>query len=266
MRENGTMRPVCLVIGAGAGIGGNVGKRFAQGGYHAVLCRRTDKEGLNTLVKSIESESGSASGFLLNAIEADSIEERVAAVEADIGPIEVVVFNLGAQIGDRALNDTSYKVFELGWRLATFGLFRVASAVCPLMEDRGKGTILVTSSTAAVRGNKGQHSHAAAMGGRRMLCQTLNAEFGPKGIHVAHILIDGAVDAPDTLGKMLGPERFQQLRETRGMENDGLILPAKIADTYFHISQQHRSAWTHEIDMRSFSDMPWWNSNSLTSI
>tara|TARA_B100001105_G_scaffold212376_1_gene177175 strand:- start:171 stop:575 length:405 start_codon:yes stop_codon:yes gene_type:complete len=134
------------------------------------------------------------------------------------------------------------------------------------MEDRGKGTILVTSSTAAVRGNKGQHSHAAAMGGRRMLCQTLNAEFGPKGIHVAHILIDGAVDAPDTLGKMLGPERFQQLRETRGMENDGLILPAKIADTYFHISQQHRSAWTHEIDMRSFSDMPWWNSNSLTSI
>ncbi len=260
------MRPVCLVIGAGAGIGGNVGKRLAQGGYHAVLCRRTDKEGLNTLVKSIESESGSASGFLLNAIEADSIEERVAAVEADIGPIEVVVFNLGAQIGDRALSDTSYKVFELGWRLATFGLFRVASAVCPLMEDRGKGTILVTSSTAAVRGNKAQHSHAAAMGGRRMLCQTLNAEFGPKGIHVAHILIDGAVDAPDTLGKMLGPERFQQLRETRGMENDGLILPAKIADTYFHISQQHRSAWTHEIDMRSFSDMPWWNSNSLTSI
>ena len=253
------MKPVCLVIGAGAGIGGNVGRRFAQEGYHAVLCRRTNEEGLNKMVESIESEGNSASGFLLNAVKADSIEERVAAVEVEIGPIEVVVFNLGAQIGDRALKDTSYKVFELGWRMATFGLFRLASAVFPLMEERGKGTIIVTSATAAMRGNSGQHSHAAAMGGRRMLCQTLNAEFAPKGIHVAHVIIDGAVDAPDTLGKMLGPERFQKLRETRGMEHDGLMLPAKIADTYFHIAQQHRSVWTHEIDMRSFSDMPWWN-------
>lgn len=253
------MKPVCLVIGAGAGIGGNVAKRFAREGYHAVLCRRTDEEGLNRLVESIESNGGSASGFLLNAVVADSIEDRVAAVEADIGPIEVAVYNLGAQIGDRALKDTSYKAFEMGWRMATLGLFRVASAVCPLMEARGKGTILVTAATAAVRGNKGQHSHAAAMGGRRMLCQTLNAEFGPKGIHVAHIIIDGAVDAPDTLGKMLGPDEFQKLRETRGMDHDGLLLPAEIADTYYHISQQHRSAWTHEIDMRAFSDMPWWN-------
>ena len=253
------MKPVCLVVGAGAGIGGNVGKRFAQEGYHAVLCRRSDEKGLDALVENIQSQGGSASGFLLNAIEADSIEERIAAVEAEIGPIEVVVFNLGAQIGDRSLRDTSYKAFEMGWRLATFGLFRVASAVCPLMEERGRGTILVTSATAAVRGNAGQHSHAAAMGGRRMLCQTLNAEFGPKGIHVAHILIDGAVDAPDTLGKMLGAEQFQQLRETRGMENDGLLLPSRIADTYLHLAQQHRSSWTHEIDMRSFSDRPWWN-------
>ena len=75
----------------------------------------------------------------------------------------------------------------------------------------------------------------------------------------AHIIIDGAVDAPDTLGKMLGPERFHRLRESRGMENDGLLLPSKIADTYFHLSQQHRSVWTHETDMRSFSDRPWWN-------
>ncbi len=253
------MKPVCLVVGAGAGIGGNVGKRFAREGYHSVLCRRSDEEGLRRLVESIEKDGGSASGFLLNAIEANSLEDRVAAVESDIGPIEVVVFNLGAQIGDRALKDTPYKAFEMGWRLATFGLFRVASAVCPLMEERGRGTILVTSATAAVRGNGGQHSHAAAMGGRRMLCQTLNAEFAPKGIHVAHILIDGAVDAPDTLGKMLGPERFQQLRESRGMEHDGLLLPSKIADTYFHLAQQHRSVWTHEIDMRSFSDRPWWN-------
>ncbi len=93
-----------------------------------------------------------------------------------------------------------------------------------------------------------------------MLCQTLNSELGPKGIHIAHILIDGSVDAPDTLGKMLGPEKYRQLRESKGMEHDGLMLPEKIADTYFHVSQQHRSTWTNEIDMRSFSDMPWWNS------
>jgi NAD(P)-dependent dehydrogenase (short-subunit alcohol dehydrogenase family) len=253
------MEPVCLVMGAGAGIGGNVGKRFAQAGYHAVLCRRTDQDGLNALVADIEGAGGSASGYLLNAVDADSIEERVAAVEAEIGPIEVVVFNLGAQTGKRALAETSLKAFELGWRMATFALFRLAAAVCPLMEARGKGTILVTSATAAMRGNAGQHSHAAAMGGRRLLCQSLNAEFGPKGIHVAHIVIDGAVDAPDTLGKMLGPERFQQLREAKGLEHDGLMLPAKIAETYLHLAQQHRSTWTFELDLRSFSDLPWFN-------
>jgi len=253
------MKPVCLVIGAGAGIGGHVGQRFAAEGYHAVLCRRSDKNGLDRLVRQIADAGGTASGYLLNAVEEGSIEERVAAVEADIGPIEVVVFNLGAQIGDRPLADTNYKAFERCWRLATFGLFRLASAVCPLMEERGGGTILVTSATAAVRGNKGQHAHAAAMGGRRMLCQSLNAEFSPKGIHVAHILIDGSVDAPDTLGRMLGPKAFQKLREDRGLEKDGLLLPAKIADTYYHLAQQHRSAWTHELDMRAFSDLPWWN-------
>lgn len=253
------MKPVCLVIGAGAGIGGTVARRFAKEGYHSVLCRRSDLDGLNTLVDNIKRDGGSATGYLLNAIEEGSIEERVASVESDIGPIEVVVYNLGAQIGDRALKDTPLKTFETGWRLGTYGLFRLASAVTPRMVERGKGTILVTSSTAAMRGNGGQHSHAAAMGGRRMLCQTLNAEFAPKGIHVAHIVIDGAVDAPDTLGKMLGQERFQQLRETRGMEHDGLILPVHVAETYLHLAKQHRSTWTHEIDVRAFSDRPWWN-------
>ena len=253
------MKPVCLVLGAGAGIGGTVGQRFAAEGYHVVLCRRSDQEGLQEMVAAIESAGGSASGFLMNAIEEGAIETRVAAIEADIGPIEVAVYNLGAQIGDRALADTPAKAFEMGWRMGTFGLYRLASVLCPLMEARGKGTLLVTSSTASVRGNGGQHSHAAAMGGRRMLCQSLNAEFGPKGIHISHIIIDGAVDAPDTLGKMLGEEKFQALREAKGLEHDGLMLPEKIAETYLHLAQQHRSTWTHEIDLRSFSDRPWWN-------
>ena len=187
------------------------------------------------------------------------VEKLVAAVEQDIGPIEVVIFNLGAQIGDRGLQDTSYKAFERCWHIATFSLFRTASVVCPLMVERGKGSIIVTSATAAVRGNAGQHAHAAAMGARRMLCQSLNAEFGPKGLHIAHVLVDGVVDAPDTLGKMLGEERFKALRETRGMDNDGLILPEKVADTYLHLAQQHRSTWTHELDIRSFTDLAWWN-------
>jgi NAD(P)-dependent dehydrogenase (short-subunit alcohol dehydrogenase family) len=253
------VKPICLVMGAGAGIGGTVARRFAKEGYHAVLCRRSDAEGLNLLVDTIKADGGSATGFLINAIDANAIEDRVAAIERDIGPIEVVVYNLGAQIGDRALTKTTVKAFETGWRLATFGLFRLALAVCPLMEARGKGTILVTSSTASVRGNRGQHSHAAAMGGRRMLCQSLNAEFAPKSIHVAHIVIDGSVDAPDTLGKMLGPERFQELRQTRGSEHDGLILPAHVAETYLHLARQHRTTWTHEIDIRAFSDLAWWN-------
>jgi len=253
------MKPVCLVIGAGAGIGGSVGKRFALGGYHAVLCRRSDEQGLDKLVADIEAAGGTASGYLLNAVEDNSIEDRVAAVEAELGPIEVVVYNLGAQIGDRPLEETSYKAFEMGWRLATFGLFRTASVVCPLMAQRGKGVLLVTSASASLRGNAGQHSHAAAMGGRRMLCQSLNAQYAAKGIHVAHIVVDGAVDAPDTLGKMLGSERFQALREARGGEHDGLMLPTEMAETYFHLAQQHRSAWTHELDLRAFSDLAWWN-------
>lgn len=253
------MKRVCLVIGAGAGIGGQVARRFAAEGYHAVLCRRSDQEGLDALVSQIEESGGQASGFLLNAVEPDAIEDAVARVEAEVGPIEVALYNLGAQIGDRSLANTSYKAFELGWRMGNFGLFRLASALLPRMEERGHGTLLVTSATSAVRGNAGQHSHASAMGGRRMLCQSLNAEFSPKGIHVAHVIIDGAVDAPDTLGKMLGADAFQKLRETRGMEHDGLMLPAKIADTYYHLAQQHRSAWTHEMDLRAFSDLAWWN-------
>lgn len=253
------MKKTCLILGAGAGIGGHVAKKFAKNGYHAVLCRRSDQTGLGRLISEIEDAGGSASGVLLNAVEDGAIENLVSDIENKIGPIETALFNLGAQIGNRPLKNTTHKQFELGWRMATFGLFRLAKALCPLMEERGGGTILVTSATAAVRGNAGQHSHASAMGGRRMLCQSLNAEFAPKGIHVAHIIVDGAVDAPDTLGKMLGAELFQKLRETRGMEHDGLLLPEKIADTYYHIAQQHRSVWTHELDLRSFSDLAWWN-------
>ena len=251
-------KPVCLIIGAGAGIGGNVAKRFAAEGYHSSMCRRSDAEGQQRIVADIKEAGGAASGYMLNAVEEGAIEGLVEQVEAEQGPIEVAVYNLGAQIGNRALADTTPKQFELGWRMACFGLYRLASSLLPKMEARGQGTLLVTSATAAMRGNKGQHAHAAAMGGRRLLCQTLNAEFGPKGIHVAHIVVDGAVDAPDTFGKLLGAEKFKEVRETVGAA-DGLIDPARLADAYFHLATQHRSTWTHELDFRAFSDSPWWN-------
>lgn len=252
------MKNVCLVVGAGAGIGGNVARKFATEGYHSVLCRRSDEDGLNRLVDEIKAQGGEASGQLLNIVEEGSVENLVASIEQDTGPIGVAVYNLGAQIGNRPLADTPAKTFELGWRMGCFGLYRLASALMPLMVARGEGVLLVTSATSAVRGNAGQHSHAAAMGGRRMLCQTLNAEFGPQGVHVVHILVDGSVDAPDTLGKLLGPELFQKLRDTKGAA-DGLMMPELMAETYFHLAKQHRSTWTNEIDLRSFSDSPWWN-------
>ena len=253
------MKKVCLVLGAGAGIGGTVAAKFASEGYHACLCRRSDQDGLDRLVADIEERGGTANGYLVDAIEENALEKLILKVEKDIGPIEVLVYNLGAQSGMKVLHETSLKEFEWGWRMADLGLFRVAKVLMPIMEERRSGTFLVTSATAAMRGNKNQHSHAAAMGGRRMLCQTLNAEFASKGIHVAHVIVDGMVDAPDTLGKMLGEEMFNELREKVGMENDGLILPERIAETYFHLAQQHRSAWTHEIDIRAFSDSAWWN-------
>ena len=253
------MKPVCLVLGAGAGIGGNVAKKFSKEGFHLCICRRTDEKGLNNLVKNIEGNGGSASGLLIDIIKDNVIEDLIENIETNIGPIDVVVYNLGAQAGMKLLHETTLKEFEWGWKVANLGLFRLAKSICPIMEKRKKGTILVTSATAAMRGNKNQHSHASAMGGRRMLCQSLNAEFSEKGIHIAHIVIDGMVDAPDTLGKVLGPELYQKLRETKGMENDGLVLPENVADTYFHLYKQHRSTWTHEIDIRAFSDMAWWN-------
>ena len=252
------MKKICLIIGAGAGIGGTVGAKFAAHGYHAALARRSDTASVNRFVRELVARGAPTSAHSLTATDTCATDNLVEEVEK-LGPIEVVLFNLGAQIGNRALDQTALKTFELGWKMACFGLFRLAKAVLPAMEARGSGTLLVTSATAAVRGNAGQHSHAAAMGGRRMLCQTLNAEYAPKGVHVAHIIVDGAVDAPDTLGKMLGAEMFEQLREARGKEKDGLLLPAEIAETYYHIAHQHRSAWTHERDLRAYSDLAWWN-------
>jgi NAD(P)-dependent dehydrogenase (short-subunit alcohol dehydrogenase family) len=254
-----TIRPktkprVVLIVGAGGGIGGAVAERFAQGGYGVCLCRRSNRKALDQAVQRLQQQHGaSAFGFLLDASKPNTIEELVEHIESTIGPIQVAVYNLGAQIGNRRLSETTWKQFELGWKLGTLGLFRLARSLLPRMVG---GTLLVTSSTAAVRGDAGQHSHAAAMGGRRMLCQSLNAEF--ERIHVVHVVVDGPVDAPDTLGKMLGPKQFEELKSRRP-----LISPSAVAETYWHLAHQPSSTWTFELDLRSRVDVPWWNSSKL---
>ena len=258
-----TRKPVCLILGAGAGIGGNTGKSFAAGGYHTVLARRADQEGVARMVSEIEDAGGSATGVLINAVEDGTIEELVERIERDIGPIEVCLFNLGAQIGNRNFFDIPHRTFELGWRITSYALFRLGQVMLPAMLERGHGTLLVTSATSAMRGNAGQHSHATAIGGRRMLCQTLNAEFAPQGIHVAHIVVDGPVDAPDTLGKLLG-DRYEAFKASKG--EDGVIDPAALAETYWHLAHQPRNCWSFEVDVRPFNDTPWWNDNPAQSI
>ena len=132
------MKPVCLVLGAGAGIGGNVAKKFSKEGFHLCICRRTDEKGLNNLVKNIEENGGSASGFLIDIIKDNVIEDLIENIETNIGPIDVVVYNLGAQAGMKLLHETTLKEFEWGWKVANLGLFRLAKSICPIMEKRKK--------------------------------------------------------------------------------------------------------------------------------
>jgi NAD(P)-dependent dehydrogenase (short-subunit alcohol dehydrogenase family) len=251
--------PIVLVLGAGAGIGATTAARFAAEGYRAVLCRRTDQAGLDAAVDAIQKAGGWAQGHLLDATAPEALEALIEETETRVGPIDTVIFNLGGQIGDRSLADTSPKTFERVWRMAALSLYRTAYAVLPVMAARGRGNLFVTASTAALRGNPGQHAHAAAMGARRLLCQSLNAEYAAQGIHVAHLVVDGAVDAPDTLGKMLGPDRFAALRAAKGGEAGGLISPEAVAETYLYLARQPRSSWTFELDLRSHSDRAWWN-------
>jgi len=224
------------------------------------LVRRSDRPGLDRLVDEIEHSGGYAAGYIMDAVKEGAIETLIETVESDLGAIDVCVFNLGAQFGNLSLAETSLERFELAWRLTSMALFRVAKSLLPKMVERGGGTLLVTSATAAMRGNKGQLAHTSAIGGRRLLCQALSAEFAPQNIHISHIVVDGAVDSPDTLGRMIGRDRLAEYKHSLGQGKYRLLEPGHIADTYFHLSQQHPSAWTFEADLRTHQDLPWWNS------
>lgn len=267
-------QPVAVVLGAGAGIGQGVAAKFAAEGYHTVVCRRgsgpnrllrdeDDAVGkLEAFAQAIRDRGGKATPRFMDGTDPEQVGKMVKEVEENIGPIHFVNYNIGAQVGNRTLEQTSYRIFELGWRLGALGAFAIAKEVAPYMTKRGHGTIIYTSATAAYRGNKEQHAHTAAMGGRMRLTQSLAAELGPKGIHICHVNMDGLINAPDTAGifmKRADPNGYQNTLDKRKSTNE-IIEPVDVANTYYHLHCQPRGIWTLDLDIRPWTTPAWFNS------
>ncbi|MBH3414513.1 SDR family oxidoreductase [Pseudomonas putida] len=233
---------VVLGIGAGDATGGAIAKRFAREGYVAGVTRRqADK--LQPLIDEIRAEGGQAHGFGSDARKEQEVAELVETIERDIGPIEAFVFNIGANVPCSILEETPRKYFKI-WEMACFAGFLTAQAVARRMVPRERGTILFTGATAGTRGAAGFAAFAGAKHGLRALAQSMARELGPRNIHVAHVVVDGAIDTAfirDTF-----PERYAL------KDQDGILDPAHIADSYWFLHAQPRDAWTFELDLR-----PW---------
>jgi NAD(P)-dependent dehydrogenase (short-subunit alcohol dehydrogenase family) len=235
---------VALVIGAGESTGAAVARRFAREGYTACVVRRHGEQ-LADLVGSIESEGGAARAFGCDARDEDAVEALFDEVERDVGPVEVAVFNPGANV-NFPIREMTSRVYRKVWEMACFAGFLTGRAAARRMVPRGRGTILFTGATASVRGGAGFAAFAGAKHALRALAQSMARELGPEGIHVAHIVIDGAIDTPWIR------ENFPQLVESRPA--DGLLAPAAIAESYWLLHNQPRSAWTFELDLRPWDE------------
>ena len=235
-------KQAALVIGAGDATGGAIAKRFAAEGYAAV-CTRRDLSSLSPLLDQIRKAGGEAYGFGSDArVEADVIE-LFAAIERDIAPLGVVVFNIGANV-NFPIRETTERVYRKVWEMAALGGFLAGREAAKVMVPRGAGTIIFTGATASIRGSSGFSAFASAKFALRALAQAMARELGPQGIHVAHTIIDGAIDT-EWIAKNF-PQRYQL------KEQDGILNPDHIADAYWMVHQQPRDAWTHELDLR-----PW---------
>ena len=233
---------VALVIGAGDATGGAIARRFARENF--VVCpvrRHVDK--LAPLVAQIEAAGGVARPFGVDARDEDQMVEMVATIERDIGPIEVAVFNIGANVRF-PIGEMTSRVYRKVWEMACFSGFLMGREVSRPMVARGRGTIIFTGATASLRGGSGFSAFSGAKFALRALAQSMARELGPKGVHVAHSIIDGAIDTAFIRDNF--PERYQ-LKEV-----DGILDPHAIADAYWAVHTQPRSAWTHEFDLR-----PW---------
>jgi len=233
---------VALVIGAGDATGGAIARRFAREGFAACVVRRK-LESCRPLVAQIEADGGRARGFGCDARREDQVIALVEEIERDIGPIEVLVFNIGANVASSILEETARKYFKI-WEMASFAGFLAAREVARRMVARERGTMLFTGATASLRGSAGYSAFAGAKHALRALAQSLARELGPKNIHVAHSIIDGAIDTEFIRSNF--PERYAL------KDQDGILNPDHIADAYWHIHSQPRDAWTFEFDLR-----PW---------
>ncbi|MDX1804752.1 MAG: SDR family oxidoreductase [Alcanivorax sp.] len=234
--------PVVLVIGAGDATGAAIARRFAREGFVACVTRRHEAA-LAPLVQDIEEAGGRARAFGCDARDEDQMVSLFDTIEKEVGPIEVVVFNIGANVLF-PIRETTARVYRKVWEMAAFAGFLTGREAARVMVPRGKGTIIFTGATASLRGGKGFSAFAGAKFALRALAQSLTRELGPEGIHVAHPIIDGAIDTAFIR------DNFPALYAKK--EQDGILNPAHIADTYWMLHQQPRDAWTHEIDLR-----PW---------
>jgi len=233
---------VCLVIGAGDATGGAIARRFAAGGFTACVVRR-HADSLAPLVAAIEAAGQHAHGFGVDARDEEQMVALFDQIEAEIGPIEVAVFNIGANVRF-PIAETTARVYRKVWEMACFGGFLTGREAARRMLPRGRGTILFTGATASMRGGSGFAAFAGAKHALRALAQSMARELGPKGIHVAHSIIDGAIDTAWI------HENFPRAAELK--PQDGLLDPDAIAEAYWQVHVQPRSAWTHEFDLR-----PW---------
>ena len=233
---------VALVIGAGDALGGAIAKRFAREGLAAVIVRR-DAENLTALAEAIRGEGGEVHPFGVDARREEPMVELFDRIEKDIGPLEAVVFNIGANVRF-PIEETTARVYTKVWEMAAFAGFLTGREAARRMSPRGRGSIIFTGATASMRGASGFSAFAGAKFALRGLAQSMARELGPKGIHVAHTIIDGAIDTAWIA------ENFPQRYALK--DQDGILNPDHIADAYWMLHAQPRDAWTHELDLR-----PW---------
>lgn len=235
---------VALVVGAGDGLGSAVARRFARAGYVACVARRGGEK-LAPLCEAITAEGGRAHAFGVDARREEEVVGLVERVEREIGPVEVAVHNIGANVHFSILEMEARKYWKV-WEMACFSGFLVGREAARRMVPRGRGTILFTGATASVRGGAGFAAFAGAKHALRALAQSMARELGPRGVHVAHVVVDGPVDMPWIRSS------FPDMVAAR--PPDGLLAPDAVAESYFALHAQGRSAWTHELDLRPFAE------------
>jgi NADP-dependent 3-hydroxy acid dehydrogenase YdfG len=235
---------VALVIGAGDSTGGAIARRFARGGF-AVCATRRDADKLQPLLEEIRAQGGTAYGFGSDARKEEDVVALIEKIESEIGPIEVLVFNIGANVPCSILEETARKYFKI-WEMACFSGFLNAREVARRMVVRGRGTILFTGATAGLRGSANFAAFAGAKHALRALAQSMARELGPRNIHVAHIVVDGAIDTEFI--RTTFPERYAL------KDQDGILNPDHIAENYWYLHTQPRDAWTHELDLRPYME------------